>query len=188
MFRLVFSVYFGKPEEEHSPHESPPNMTVPLVVLSLLSIGAGYAAHYFVNRLGGEVPHVEHGGLTVLLTSIIFGLGGILLAWAIYSREVVKPSTLDKAFGPLSTYLHRKWYCDEIYDHTVLALVRTATSVVKGIDRLVIDDAAHMLGRFSRWLGFVFRQMHSGSVQVYVFTMAIALLVLIFIFNLIRFS
>ncbi len=185
MFRLVFSVYFGEPKAEHHPHESPANMTLPLVVLSVLSIGAGYFGHWFAGRLGGELPH---GGTSILVTSVLFALGGIFLAWAIYSARVVEPEKLSAAAGPISTYLHRKWYWDEIYDVTVLAAVRGVTKLVSWFDRRVVDELYYSLGRLSVQVGWSFRQLHGGQVQVYIFAMAVALLVLIFIFNLIRFS
>ncbi len=185
MFRLIFSIYGGSPNKEHHPHESPSNMTIPLCVLSVFSIGAGYFGHYFSTKLGGELPH---GDTIVLIVSILFALGGIFLAWAIYSAKFVESETLHRAMYPISMFLNRKWYWDEIYDHTVLALTRMTTRVVGAFDDRIVDDLYTLSARLSVRVGESFRHLHSGLVQVYMLVMAVALLILIFIFNLIRFS
>lgn len=185
MFRLIFSIFGGEPKKEHHPHESSSSMTIPLMILAVLSIVAGYYGHSFSQKLGTDLPH---GTTIVMVVSICFALGGIFLAWAIYSVKIVAPETLHRSFYLVSVYCNRKWYWDEIYDKTVLALVRLVTRRVGWFDEVAVDDAYTLSARLSARIGRSFRHLHSGLVQVYMLTIAVALLVLIFIFNLIRFS
>ncbi|MFA4985820.1 MAG: NADH-quinone oxidoreductase subunit L [Candidatus Brocadiia bacterium] len=199
MFRLIFLTFFNYPvqsvpkrssgddnaDENHEPHESSSAMTMPLVILAILSVAAGYFGWLLPVRIGGEIPH---GGTNVLLTSIAFAIGGILLAWAIYSARIVKAEAMVENMPTIARFLENKWYWDEIYDATVGRLFRAVTWLVAQFDWYIVDDLYHLFGRLSVRAGMSFRQMHSGSVQIYLLTIAIALLILIFMYNITRFS
>src|SRR6266446_4060926 len=126
-FRLVFMAFHGEPrfDEAHPPHESPAVVTVPLVLLAMPSIGAGWFVgyvvfgDYFANSLV-QKPEEFHGlvsytlhGLTAL--PFWFALAGVATAWYLYIKNPQTPKRIAMAFGPLYALVERKYGFDELY-------------------------------------------------------------------------
>ena len=109
-FRVIFLSFFGGPrmskEVAHHIHESPPVMTVPLIVLSLLTIVAGLAVGIpsshgtaFERFLAPVLPRheAEHSSGTafaLLVVSVLFVFAGIAVAWVMYGRREVRPERI----------------------------------------------------------------------------------------------
>jgi NADH-quinone oxidoreductase subunit L len=186
MFRQLLMVFHGECRaDEHVKahiHESPPVMTIPLMILALGSIFAGWlgAPEY----LWGSVwerwfepmfgVHGEHlGSLTteislMLATLAIVGLG-ILLAYVSYGRGVRLPERLSSlAGGGLYRLLLNKYYIDELYDFFI---VRPFTGVSRFLaqifDPWVIDGAVNGIAASARGLSFLWRGVQTGNVQHY---------------------
>ena len=133
--RQVFLTFWGKsrmePEVEKHAHESPPVMTVPLIILAVLAAVSGFlglpaeggsAIHRFLSPIFAGEAHVTGevaaGGLSeIALASISTGMGllGIGVAWAMYIRRFVSPVQLAARFQPLYRLLLNKYYVDELY-------------------------------------------------------------------------
>ena len=95
VFRAMFMTFFGTYRGHEHPHESPPVMYLPLVVLALLSVFGGFInIPAFLDKFfpTGEVPEDS----TLMAISVAFGLGGIALAYLMY---VVKPGMADSFAG-----------------------------------------------------------------------------------------
>jgi NADH-quinone oxidoreductase subunit L len=172
--RQIGLTFLGKPRSaaaEHA-HESRPVMLLPLVVLALFSITAGWAGiHHEFPVIGGVLPNfveeflaqalTEHPealpfAFPPLLTSLIVSLGGLGLGFVVY-RGLPHGSTdpLARWLGPVHTLLRKKYYFDEIYD---FLFVRPAywfaeTFVYAWVDRKVIDGVLHGVGRASLGVG-----------------------------------
>ncbi|MDW8226539.1 MAG: NADH-quinone oxidoreductase subunit L [Anaerolineales bacterium] len=170
--RQITLTFLGESRTEEAKHaqETPWTMTVPLIVLSVFSIGYGWVGipeHFPL--LGGLIPNWFHDfvGHTLehppkapefswvpLLTSLGVALGGLFFGWLTY-RKVKSPAE-DKFQIPL---LKNKWYFDEAYD---FLFVKPAYWVAEKftylfMDRQVIDGLLHAVARFSIFLGHVFR-------------------------------
>jgi NADH-quinone oxidoreductase subunit L len=111
----------------YHPHESPWSMLVPLGVLSIGAIFAGYAfTHSFIDSeafWAGSVAydehlmHAMHGvPLLVKLSATIVMILGLALAWWAYVKDTSIPARFVSSFAPLHQFLFRKWYWDELYD------------------------------------------------------------------------
>jgi len=172
--RQIGLTFLGKPRSaaaEHA-HESSRVMLLPLVLLSLFSIAAGWAGiHREFPLIGGVLPNfveeflaqalVEHPealpfAFPPLLTSLVVSLGGLGLGFLVY-RGLPRGATdpLARWLGPLHTLLRRKYYFDELYD---FLFVRPAywigeTLVYAWVDRKGIDGVLHGVGRASLRLG-----------------------------------
>jgi NADH-quinone oxidoreductase subunit L len=187
--RQLWMVFFGAPRSpaaEHA-HESSPAMTVPLVVLSVFAVFAGYlnvpedfpvfgpivnaiglGTGWFHEFVGGTL--VEHPEALptlaeqpwALVMSMTVALGGILLGWLVY-RNAWKASTdvdpVERALGSvIYGWLKNKYWIDELYD---VLFVRPAFWLARvfftGVDRNVIDNVLHGVAWISLQVGNVFR-------------------------------
>ncbi|TPW00879.1 MAG: hypothetical protein FD124_3872, partial [Alphaproteobacteria bacterium] len=165
MFRLYLLTfqgeYRGGPEHDgddhghghaHSePHESPAVMTVPLIILAVGALGAGYvwigALHFspWVHWLEPSVVSLgeEHPGGVVFtaMAGGVFALllgGGLALRW--YFRPGVEtPAQLAASFPRVHQFLLDKWRVDELYEATILGGSRALGRVCAGVDKVVVD-------------------------------------------------
>jgi NADH-quinone oxidoreductase subunit L len=169
VFRAMFLAFFGEYRGNvHHPHESPPVMMIPLVILAALSVGGGYIPILpFLAKIFPAMEVPEDFSLVVI--SVLFGLGGIALAYVMY---VLKPGMADSLatnLGGLYTAVYNKWYVDEIYDAAVVnPLVDGSRTVLwKAADAGMIDGAVNGVGFTARGVGGVLRLMQSGNIRSY---------------------
>jgi NADH-quinone oxidoreductase subunit L len=133
-WRLIFKTFHGVPHDQahyEAAHESPPTMLIPLLVLALgsvlagwpfLSIFAGSGVEKFFGEslaVGGANPileDMEHVGDLVSFAPTILMAIGALVAWLFYIRQPQLPAELARQHGVLYRFLLNKWYFDEVYD------------------------------------------------------------------------
>jgi len=111
----------------YHPHESPWTMLVPLAVLSLGAVFAGFLFHgAFIEDEGfwnGAIAFNEHlihsmhaVPLLVKLSATIVMLIGFAIAWLAYIRDPSLPAKTAEQIGPVYRFLYNKWYFDELYN------------------------------------------------------------------------
>jgi NADH-quinone oxidoreductase subunit L len=133
-WRLIFKTFHGEPHDRNhyeAAHESPLTMLVPLGLLALGSIAAGYpfkelfagheVAHFFRGSLtfapGNKVlDDLHHVPLVWALLPTLMMLIGLGIAWQFYIRRPDIPVSLARQQEVLYRFLLNKWYFDEIYD------------------------------------------------------------------------
>ena len=184
MFRLIFLTFFGKPRDSHLyeiAQESPPVMTVPLIVLAvgsavvgLLALGPHGGIGGFLNKVLGEVAaHGEEAGAGVehvlLVISVIMGVAGIILAYFMYMRKMPDPVGMARTFRPVYTLLYNKYYVDEIYFAFIInPLVDGSRYLLwKFVDVVIIDGTVNGVGRLCRLAGSGIRQFQTGYIPDY---------------------
>ncbi|WP_426267752.1 NADH-quinone oxidoreductase subunit L [Sphingomonas sp. LHG3443-2] len=175
----------------YHPHESPWSMLVPLGVLSLGAVFAGFGFHhYFIEAEGGAEfwrgslvfnEHLMHAShqvpLWVKLTPGIVMLIGLALAWNNYIRRPDTPAKWVAATGPIHAFLMNKWYFDEIYNFLFvrpsLALGRFfwKRGDVQTIDRFGPHGAAYAVGVGNRMTAV----LQSGYLNSYALVMLLGL-------------
>ena len=188
MFRQLFMVFHGRCRtDEHVKahiHESPPVMTVPLVILAIGSIFAGWLGtpEYlwgsrwddWLRPVFGRAHEAHAAGSAdeeislMLLTLAIVGLT-ILLAYFSYAREGRLPKHLSSfAWGGPYRVLFNKYYVDELYDFVV---VRPFTSCSRWLaqyfDPRIIDGIVNGIGKGTRGFSLVWREVQTGNIQHY---------------------
>lgn len=204
MFRLIGLTFFGKPryDESHlTPHESPKSMTIPLIVLAVLSVIGGFIGlpHYlgvpnvleswlepvfkssnFINQ--SYSIHTEETSLTVelifVVISILVALASIYFA---FKRFSVKESFKEeKGFGKV---LERKYYIDEIYEAGIVKPIQVSSDkfLWNIFDVKIIDGAVNGLAKYISRLSIDWRKIQTGVIQDYA-TIAIAGVVLILLY------
>jgi NADH-quinone oxidoreductase subunit L len=128
MGRQIWMVFFGEPRHEAAAHaqESPPVMTVPLMVLAVLSVIGGALNLPFegFHNLGHWLEHTLHEVESLALDygvagiSTVLALAAIALSWYIYGRTPLGTGAIDplkRMLGPIFTGAENKWYVDELY-------------------------------------------------------------------------
>ena len=167
---LTFLGVSRTPSAKHA-HESKPVMTLPLVVLALFAIAAGwFGVPGTFPGLGGVFPNFigeflgghtgeEHFSHIPLLVSVAVSLTGLFFGWLVHRGQKDARDPLKK-LGFVFTAFERKFWVDEFY---CLVLIQPATwlgeVVVPWIDRNILDGLLHAIGRFGSWLGLAFRKV-----------------------------
>jgi NADH-quinone oxidoreductase subunit L len=175
--RQVTLTFLGKPRTEEAQHaqETTWTMTVPLMILMVFAIAAGWIGipsdflglklpenwfHGFVGSTLAVHPEAVPFNFVPLLTSVGVASLGLFLGWWVYRRQQAgAPDPLQKPLGPIYTVLKNKYYFDELYDW---AFVRPAywiaeTFTNQWMDRGVIDGFLHIVARTAGRIGGFFR-------------------------------
>jgi NADH-quinone oxidoreductase subunit L len=196
MFRLIFLTFFGKPrydEHEVHVHESPRNMTVPLIFLAILSTVGGWVAaphlvggtDYFEKFLhpvftayapaGAEnaVEAAEPAGMMLLHALIgwpvLVALVGLLVAWWFYIKSPQTPKKWAESLRAPYTLVLHKYYVDELYNAAIIRpLLWISTQVLwHAVDETVIDGTVNGVARVARESGSQLREIQSGNARSY---------------------
>jgi NADH-quinone oxidoreductase subunit L len=199
MFRQFFMVFHGNSRVDELVkahiHESPPVMTIRLVILALGSIFAGWlgAPEYlwgsrwdqWLQPIFGGAHEAAHGSLAeelnlTLLTIAIGGLG-FVLAYMAYARPSQLPDRLAALAGggPYRLFLH-KYYIDELYDLVIVRpFTRCSRWLAQIFDPEVIDGVVNGVARVAKGLSLVWRELQTGNVQHYLVGFLVGTLALI---------
>ena len=187
MFRLYYGIFWGTENKqlhaEHTPHEAPLTMTVPLMVLALITIFCGWALNFgsYVSADGRD--YQIHLDWSVAGTSIVVAIVAIALATFIYARD--KQPVADKLasqFSSLHKWAYHRFYMDEVYQFITHRIIFAHISKpIAWFDRHVVDGFFNFLAWGTNALGFEIRGLQSGSVQKYAFVFLLGALLLLFI-------
>jgi NADH-quinone oxidoreductase subunit L len=190
MFRLLFLTFHGSfrgtHDQEHHLHESPSTITVPLVVLALLAIVAGFAGipsvfaegqNHIANFLAPVVKEVAHSHLSHSTEYFLMGLSTVLVIAAIVIAFVLNKTYKEKQNQGLGKVLQNKWYVDELYDATVVkGVTKTSGFLNSWIEKLGIDGIVNGTGKLVHAASRQLRLMQSGQIGVYLLLIVIGLL------------
>ncbi len=212
MGRMCFVVFSGPPRTElaEHAHESPPIMLWPLRILAVFAIFLGWIGapwpfgnlfHRFMAHFRPEVEHIElHFNPAVAAISTGAALAGLLLAAAMYRWCLISPNVFKAILWPVYVAAKNKFWFDELYYYTVVAITvlssrlaaRFDLAVIDGIvnaigwgtrvvvaqvvrwfDLIVVDGLVNLTALVTGWTGEALSRLQSGKVQDYVASMAI---------------
>ena len=201
MFRVIYMTFHGKfrggVEKEdpanagHGVHlaESPWVMVVPLAILAVASVGAGYLfnplndlgnipAHWFVEFLGG---HVKDFDLVIAGASTAVALLGIGLATLMYQTGTISPQSVGRIFSPVRNLLFRKYYMDELYEGVLVYRIfyQGGVRFLDWFDREVVDRIVEFIGLVSRNAGRALAPVQNGQVQAYGIVVSLGMLLIL---------
>ena len=196
MFRIIFLTFSGdfkgSEEQKSHLHESPASMTIPLVVLAVLSTIGGllglphiFHATHFLNEFlapvvkqGGETQEHLNANTELILMAIatVGGLLSILAAYLIYIKNSKVPPVTDTAYQGIAKLANRKFYIDEIYDTLIVRPVQwTSDLLFKAVDNVIVDGVVQLVGRLSLILGDILRSLQTGYTAFYIFAMVMSI-------------
>jgi len=207
MMRLYLLTFEGKSRMDEGllkkVHESPLVMTIPLIVLAVLSVVGGYVGvpdfmgealgigntnvfERFVSHAVYPVTSLLHEGRllghwTLVAFSVAAALLGILIAFILYAIKPGLPESLATA-EPLRA-LYRgslgKWYIDEIYDYVILKPYRGLSELAAEFDLGVIDGMVNGASNLVRDFAGVIRLAQSGMLRNYAALIALGAIAIV---------
>jgi NADH-quinone oxidoreductase subunit L len=184
MFRLYYGIFWGKENKElyahHTPHEAPLTMTLPLVFLALVTLGAGFIPFgHFVSADG--MSYDIHLDPTIAITSVVVAITSIALATYIYKGEKQPVAEKMRAAMPrLHRWAYKRFYMDEVYQFVTHRVIFAHISKpIAWFDRHIVDGFFDFLAWGANALGFQIRGLQNGSVQRYAFTFLVGILIVV---------
>ena len=172
MFRVYYGIFWGtenkKLHAEHTPHEAPLCMTAPLVVLTLITLVAGFIPFgHFVSASGQSYD--IHLDWTVAGTSIAIAIVSILLATYIYrgERQPVAEA-LKRSFPRLHRAAYKRFYQDEIWQYVTHRIIfRWISRPLAWIDRHIVDGLLNGIAAVTNLAGESLRPLQDGDIRTY---------------------
>lgn len=155
------------------PHESPLTITIPLILLAIASVIAGYWSGFFtyVN------PEAKPLDISVLLATPDTWLGvavsfvGLITAYVLYAR--MEPATLN-AFVQnhgflrfLHRFFYNRYYIDDLYDLLIRYIVLGISHLEQAFDTYIVDGIVNGVARLITGIGGGVRRVETGRVQTY---------------------
>ncbi|HUL44128.1 MAG TPA: NADH-quinone oxidoreductase subunit L [Bacteroidota bacterium] len=202
MFRLVSLTFEGAPRwnKDKHPHEAPKVMTVPLIILGVLSIVGGFIG--IPASLGGNNalehwldPVFERSRMYLALLpdtsasseyflmalSIAVAVGGVLFARTLYLRKPEVAQKIASSFKGIYSLFWNKYFVDEIYDAGIVTpVVKSSEKLLwKGIDIGIIDGMVNGSAKLMGWLSSRMRKIQVGVAQTYAIAFVVGILVIL---------
>ncbi|GIL17161.1 MAG: NADH-quinone oxidoreductase subunit L [Oligoflexia bacterium] len=199
MTRLMALTFWGKsrvPKDVH-PHESPAVMTIPLIVLGILSVIGGWIGipHVIGSILPGHpeniwehwlspvikaVPNLGHAEASqewlLMGVSVTLAAASAALAYHFYVQDPEKPKRFAAAMGKFYEVVYNKYFVDEGYFAWIInPLVRTSKNIWFYVDVNFIDKATYVLSDIVRGGGQFVRVLQNGNIQQYALYIAIGI-------------
>lgn len=182
MGRLCWISFWGKAPSSfphgHQPHESPAVMTVPLIILAILSFMGGF--------LG--IPHFLHAeaadpqmNIPVALISSFVAILGLTISYLVYKKRPAR-EPLEMKLGFLYSILKNKYYFDVVYRWYVERVQQTAAMIFSWIEKVfIIRLGIHGVTGTAKAAGQVLRYLQVGLVQFYALIFVLGVIYLFFI-------
>ena len=186
-------------DEPHHPHESPWVVTLPLVLLAIPSVVAGYLigpmlfGDFFKGAIAVDAEHhpamedlarAFHGVLAMAahaVTSPItwLALAGVACAWLFYLRMPAVPAAIQRRFGFVYRVLDNKYYMDWFNEHVIAPAARgIGVGLWKGGDVALIDGAINGSAGGVRAMAGVVRLVQTGFLYWYALVMILGVVAL----------
>jgi NADH-quinone oxidoreductase subunit L len=197
-FRAIFLTFHGEykggeppehggVEEAHDahpsqPHESPMVMALPLLILAVPALLAGFvnfpshSTEALAHLLEGALPEFSEAAIhhaefnwAIAIISTGLALAGIGLAYAIYEAKTISAESLQKMWGPVYGLVARKYYMDDLVEDVIVrhGWYGGVCRISLWFDENIIDGVVNGAASVSRRAGDGLRWVQSGSVQAY---------------------
>ncbi len=197
MFRLYYITFSGSfrgtHDQEHHLHESPSAITIPLVVLAILSVVGGYIGmpevfgvkhwlgEYLAPIFAPSVPFMEVHPLEHSMEWMLMGISSVLVIIFIFiaRAKYAKFEDTGRENTGFAKVLENKWYVDELYDAVIVKPLGMLSGFLQDVlEKAGIDRLVNGVGRGVQWGSQQARRLQNGQVGFYVFAMVIGIIVL----------
>jgi NADH-quinone oxidoreductase subunit L len=202
MFRLFFltfkGTFRGTHEQEHHLHESPKSMTIPLVVLAVLSVAGGLigipevlGGHHFLEEFLKPVftdstfrmtHHLsESTEFTLMGVAVTVMLISLYYAYTVYVKKQTIPAGEEEELNPIHQLVYKKYWVDELYENVITKpLNAISEGLYKLVDNQIVDGIVNGIGSLIRWISQTIRLAQTGNIGFYVFVMVISIVLILF--------
>ncbi len=205
MFRLVSLTFDGKERFGHDkhPHESPPVMTIPLIILAVLAAVGGFIGipEIFSGEHGNQFDnwlepifqpaqakiamfgvHSSLEEIVLMVVTLVGVIGSIYVARYIYIKNIKPAEKLSKRFNGVYNLLLNKYYVDEIYDASVVTPIVKGSEIVlwKFADVKIIDGLINGVANLIEKISGSIRKIQTGVAQFYALIMMLGIVAALF--------
>lgn len=200
MFRLYYLTFHGEfrgtEEQKHHLHESPSNMTLPLIVLAILSVVGGFInlphfighGHYakLMEWLKPVLTEQSYSQMEATLSGVPFNTEMILLAatilmffsvWFIVRNTYVKKKKMavaEENYTGWEKLSAKKLYVDELYNALIVKTVEGLGRGGKMFDKGILDRFVNFVGDGAEDSGKAMKRVQNGNVETYILIMSLA--------------
>jgi NADH-quinone oxidoreductase subunit L len=201
-WRLLFLTFHGetradKETFDHA-HESPLSMLIPLGILALGSVVAGFIGSYIFNMVAAEgnffenaifvtegkkllLEEIHHAPLLVKISPLIVGIAAIALAYVFYLVKLDWPQKLANAVKPLYQLSLNKWYFDELYEFALVAPTKKLGNFLwKIADVKGVDFVPNGLAQLCQFTAKKVSQVQTGYIYNYALWIVLGLITITF--------
>jgi NADH-quinone oxidoreductase subunit L len=189
IFRAYFLTFWGPEkfprEAGDHPHESPPVMAYPLVILAIcaavigVAVGPTHAFFHFLEHAPGLHGKPHPLSTTVMAMGTLVGVGGMLAAWWVYYANTGIAERWAKRFSGFYKMSLGKFYIDELYDIVAVKPLEGTATLSSEFDKSIVDRlvdwTATRPAKVGRWL----RKWQSGLIQSYAAMMFVGVMALV---------
>jgi NADH-quinone oxidoreductase subunit L len=202
MFRLYFltfkGTFRGTHEQEHHLHESPKPMTIPLIILAVLSLLGGLVGipevlggHHFLEEFLKPVfedssfrivHHLSHNTEYILMAvTVAVMAGAIYYAYKTYVVDKTVPAAEEEELNPVHKLVYRKYMIDELYESIITKPLNfIGEGLYKVVDNQIVDGIVNGCGYVVNGVSGVIRKAQTGNIGFYVFVMVISIVLILF--------
>ena len=185
MTRLMMMTFFGEKRwrEGVHPHESPVSMTLPLIVLAILSVIAGVVMNGWITTwlapaVGDEHPHttglfhITPIGWATMATVAV----GVLIGWFLHRRDI--PDTQPETRNPLVIAGRRDLFGDDVNEAVFMRPGQGLVAGLAAFDDTIVDGSVRGSAGLFGGLSTAMRRLQNGYVRSYALTMIAGVLLL----------
>jgi proton-translocating NADH-quinone oxidoreductase chain L len=179
----------AEPHSHDQVHESPPVMTVPLMVLAIGAVFVGLVlgpTHLFQHFLDDHWmkpvfaeqllrPGEHHAGFFLLALTIGVAVGGTLLAYWMYVLKPAVAAELARRAPAVYELSRNRFYIDELYDFFVIKPLTALAHLLRVLDFYLVDGLVNLAGNLPGFLGTFLRPVQNGLVQFYALLMILGM-------------
>ncbi|NAW51158.1 NADH-quinone oxidoreductase subunit L [Elizabethkingia argentiflava] len=201
MFRLLYLTFFGEfrgsKEQEHHLHESPLSMTLPLVILAILSVIGGCInlPHFIAHEHAQQLAHwlhaviispVERPEISMTTEMILLSLTLLmfLIVWIMLRRLYVNKKKMalpEKKYTGWERLSAQKLKIDEIYNAMIIKPVEGMGKAASMFDKSVLDRIVDFIASWAEGSGKSFKRLQNGNVETYMLMMSLAVGIILII-------
>ena len=183
MTRAFVLAFLGAPRKDAHPRESPPVMLGPMAILAFLAVVAGFAGGG-LERLFERSPSLaaaDHLGHPVFVPVLgtLAAVAGIALGWLGYARGAWSPSALARSVGPVTRFLERRWFVDDLFLFVYRVPYLGMTRIVGWFDRFLVDGLVNGVTAATTSAARGMRTIQTGRVQDALYAVFAGLIVLL---------
>lgn len=182
MFRLYYLIFWWKehkiPAGHHAPHDQPWTMTLPLVILAVVSCVAGFVPFGNLVTWNGEpmfpgessfLTNLSHLDWSVASVSLVVAIVAIAIATKLYKNENKVPEKMAQALPNLWRWCYHRFYWDELYMFITHKIIFNGIcKPIAWFDRHIIDGTMDSFAYLTNKASYAIRGLQSGNLQMYV--------------------
>lgn len=179
MFRLYFRIFWGVDRQyEKPPHEAPKSMTIPLIVLAVLTCVTGFIPFSFY--VSPDIrPYEVYIHWPVALSSIVVGGIGIFIAMWFYRKASDRPAHLATKLSGFWKAAYHRFYIDDVWMFITKKIIfRGISGPVAWFDRHVVDGTMNVLGTGTLKTSEAIKGSQTGRVQTYAVVFVLSVMVI----------